>query len=205
MRSGHNRVNHKREVIVKVAANSTHDPEPQPRLALIQGLATGEKLDWSIEKAVEMGVDDLMICQTERSKVKITSDRALDKLVRWRAIVQSACSQSGRNWLPSVSYCQGLAAAFDWLQQRKGVALICQPGGTPSLKAFDEAFAAPNRVTIGAFVGPESGFSSTELELAKSKGAVAVTFSPFIMRTETAGPAILTLLDAKRNAQIQFC
>lgn len=156
---------------------------------LLQGLSRGERMDFVMQKATELGVRRITPVITEFSVVKLEPKRAEKRLQHWRSIGASACEQSGRNILPLVDAPQALR---NWLGENieaPGMRLILKPGGENSLRSVDKDVQQ-----VVLLIGPEGGFSDSEYELAKSTGFCAIGFGPRILRTETAAMAAITAL-----------
>ncbi len=155
--------------------------EPRLRITLIQALAASDKIDWIIEKAVEIGVARVIVTAALRSAVRLDPVRTPRRLQRWRELAIAACCQCGRNQLVPIeataSLDQALRAAGD--AQHKWV---LDPA---SLHALAPAHAQSPDVALA--IGPEGGFDATELELAEQAGFVRIALGPRILRTETAG------------------
>jgi 16S rRNA (uracil1498-N3)-methyltransferase len=157
------------------------------RLTLLQALVAGDKLDWVVEKAVELGVTRIVISPAARSVVRLAGERLTRRLSHWREIVAGACAQCGRNRLPAVEAAASPAAAFAALRdctQR----FVLTPG------AGGKLFAAA--ASIGLAVGPEGGFTEEELQQAETHGFVRTGLGPRVLRTETAGLAAAAALQA---------
>ncbi|WP_407276185.1 16S rRNA (uracil(1498)-N(3))-methyltransferase [Halothiobacillus sp. DCM-1] len=157
---------------------------------LLQALGKGEKMDWVIQKAVELGVHRLTPLSTGRSVVELSDERAERRQQRYRDIAISACEQSGRNTLPRIDPIHSLAEALDATEAE--LRWILHPATTPppSMPA-----ARPRSAAI--LIGPEGGFSAAEVTQAAAAGFIPVTFGPRILRTETAPIVALTILQQR--------
>lgn len=154
-------------------------------LTLIQALVASDKLDWVIEKAVELGAARIVVAPTERSVVRLPGERLARRLAHWRQIVAAACCQCGRNRLPALAFessWRDALAATDAPQR-----FVLTPDAADQL-----ASAAPAPTAIA--VGPEGGLTADEIGLAAQHGFRAVRWSPRVLRTETAGLAALAAL-----------
>ncbi|WP_354687635.1 16S rRNA (uracil(1498)-N(3))-methyltransferase [Cupriavidus necator] len=186
----------KRHAVARIGAHDTAEAEPPFRVTLAQGLAGGDKMDWLIEKAVELGVTAIQPLQASRSVVRLNGERAQKRQAHWQALVQAACEQCGRNRLPEVA---PVANFETWLSQSsdKGARLLVSPRAEQSLPAFvadrREALLAEG-VTL--LIGPEGGLSPDEEQTARQAGFTGVSLGPRILRTETAGLACLATLNA---------
>lgn len=159
-------------------------------LVLVQSLASGEKMDWVVQKAVELGVSGIIPVESERSVARLSGERALRRVEHWRQVAVAACEQSGRNRVPAIEAVVGLR---DYLAaprppHRK---LICAPGAEVRMQQMERPV-----VPIHILVGPEGGWSDSELAAARVAGCVALALGPRVLRTETAGVAALSAMQA---------
>jgi 16S rRNA (uracil1498-N3)-methyltransferase len=158
-------------------------------IVLVQALASSDKMDWVIQKAVELGATGIIPVQAARSVLRLAGERADKKLEHWRQVVIAACEQCGRNRLPFVAPVQSLAACL--AQPSEVARWILAPGGEP-LSAIQ-----PVPSSIHLLVGPEGGWSDEELSLAQRAGSRTVDLGPRVLRTETAGLAALAALQMR--------
>ncbi|MGB5279539.1 MAG: 16S rRNA (uracil(1498)-N(3))-methyltransferase [Gammaproteobacteria bacterium] len=156
------------------------------KIKLIQGISRGDHMDTTIQKTTELGITEIVPVICQRS-ARTTRDRIDKKLGRWRQIAISACEQSGRNRLPVVHE----AATFDQAisHDTSACKLVLDPAATDSIKVIAQQ-AGP----VSVLCGPEGGLSGREIEAACKAGFRRITFGPRILRTETAGPSIVTAL-----------
>ncbi|MEI2418000.1 16S rRNA (uracil(1498)-N(3))-methyltransferase [Orrella sp. JC864] len=156
-------------------------------ITLVQGLPAGEKMDWVIEKAVEMGVSHIVPIAARRSVLALEGARLEKRLARWRSQAVAACEQSGRNRIPRIDAPMGLA---QWLAERPAgsPALLCHPDAAQTLA---QALPAPDAAGFCVLVGPEGGWDEQELREAGRHGVQAVRFGTRVLRTETAGIALV--------------
>lgn len=181
-------------VTVRVRAHHAIERESPLRVTLLQALARGEKMDWVLQKATELGVARIVPVATERSVVQLDGERAGRRLEHWQGIVASACEQCGRNRLPEVLPPHSLAAACELAATSPAsVRLVLAPGATASLAAAASA-AEAGASDVALLIGPEGGLSETELGVAAQAGFVAVAMGPRVLRTETASIAALGVL-----------
>lgn len=165
-------------------------PESPLAITLAQCLSSAERMDWTIEKAVELGARSLAPLASDRSQVRLDAARAARRHEHWLRIVESACVQSGRAWLPALA---PLTPFTDFVTGAPaGRRLILAPGAATPLSA---AGIAPGDAVI-LLAGPESGFSETELAHAITSGFQPVSLGPRTLRTETAGLAAIAALQA---------
>lgn len=161
--------------------------EPRVKLVLAQGLAKGEKMDFIIQKAVEMGAYSVVPVAMEHSVVRLDGVKALKKVERWQKIAESAAKQSKRDIIPQVQQVQTLTQilAKD-NSSTKIIAYECED--KQSLKTALRNAENNNEIDeILLIIGPEGGISEAELEQARQAGAVAVSLGKRILRAETAG------------------
>jgi len=180
------------------ASNATARIEPpvltQPRvqlpIRLAQGLPQGDKMDWVIEKAVELGVACIQPLQAQRSVVKLEARKLAQRSAHWHRVGVAAATQCGQDWLPRLDEPQAAAA---WLAEpaQDSLRLLLDPRGVPGLDALARG-AAPQRIDLA--IGPEAGWDARELDAAERGGWIRVRVGPRILRTETAGLAVLAAL-----------
>lgn len=167
------------------------------RLYLFQGLPKSDKMELIIQKAVELGAYEIIPVITKNAVVKLDAKKERSKLERWQAISESAAKQSGRSKIPKVEKVMLLKEA---LEMASGLDRILIPyenqsGMDTMRKALEET--GEDTRSIAVFIGPEGGFDESEILLAKEQGAVPVSLGRRILRTETAGLAILSLFMMK--------
>ena len=161
------------------------------RLTLVQALQAGEKMDMTMQKAVELGVARIVPVASKRSVVRLDGERAQRRLEHWRGVVASACEQCGRNRVPEVD---ALSALDRWLSQPANTGalrLMLAPGAAQTLG--DLAPPLPGG-DVELLIGAEGGLAPQEVELAAAAGYLSVRLGPRILRTETAGLAALAAI-----------
>jgi 16S rRNA (uracil1498-N3)-methyltransferase len=186
----------KRTAIVQLDEFIDREAEPPYRITLAQGVAGGDKMDWLIEKAVELGVTSVAPLTAERGVVRLSGERAARRQGHWQALVRAACEQCGRNRVPDVAVPQNLDKWLDALPPAEDgeLRLLLSPRaqlGFASLPA--SAPAAPITIVIG----PEAGFSAAEETTIVDAGFATLGLGPRVLRTETAGIAVLAALAAR--------
>lgn len=181
----------KREVRVRVLDRQAVARESPLRLTLAQGVARGEKMDLIVQKATELGVARIVPLLTERSEVKLDAARAEKRLAHWRAVVASACEQSGRARLPEIVPALPLAAWLDTLADDGALRLALLPEASRSSREL--RFAAAGGLLV---VGPEGGLGERDTGALTAAGFDGLRLGPRILRTETAGLAALAALQA---------
>jgi 16S rRNA (uracil1498-N3)-methyltransferase len=178
----------KRSVRVRIENYREVERESRLELVLAQCVSKGERMDYTVQKAVELGVSAIVPLLSARSVVKLDGERWEKKLEHWRGIVVSACEQSGRTRIPHVHPVQKLDA---WLALAgTGTRLVLAPGGHHALKEL------PASAEASLLVGPEGGLDDQEIALAVHRGFIAIGLGPRVLRTETAGVAALAALQA---------
>ena len=174
-------------VSVRCLEKLAESHEPRVRLVLAQGLAKGEKMDFIIQKAVEMGAYSVIPVAMEHSVVRLDGAKAAKKVERWQKIAESAAKQSKRDIIPQVQPVQSMAEMLANCDcTTKIIAYECED--RLSLKAALKAAEAAGGIKeLLLIIGPEGGISEGELELARQAGAVPVSLGRRILRAETAG------------------
>ncbi|MCD8083587.1 MAG: 16S rRNA (uracil(1498)-N(3))-methyltransferase [Clostridiales bacterium] len=181
------------EVWARILEDETDSSELPARLYLFQALPKGDKMDFIIQKAVELGVFQIIPMATRRCVVKLEGKKAENKVQRWNAIARSAAKQSGRMVIPEVTGILTMAEAIA-LAGTMDVRLIpyeLATGMEESRSAFD---AVSPGTSAAIFIGPEGGFDAGEIDAAVKAGIRPVTLGRRILRTETAGMAALSIL-----------
>ncbi|MCL2760061.1 MAG: 16S rRNA (uracil(1498)-N(3))-methyltransferase [Desulfuromonadales bacterium] len=160
------------------------------QITLYQALPKGEKLDFILQKATELGVTHIVLFDSERSVVKIADDKLEKKLTRWRRIVQEAARQSG-SVIPFVDFCENIADLSEF--QKADLKLVLwEEEHNRHLKTVFKDLKIPDSIAV--MVGPEGGFTEEEVAVAKSLGFISVTLGKRVLRTETAGITMLSIL-----------
>ena len=181
------------EVRVSVLEELEADTELPSRIYLFQGLPKNDKMELIVQKAVELGAYEIIPVAVKRAVVKLDAKKAAKKVERWNGIAESGAKQSGRAVIPKVT---GVMDYKEALAYAKKLDIIMMPyelaEGMADTKAFIERIE-PGQ-SVGIFIGPEGGFDREEVELAVSAGAKIVTLGKRILRTETAGLAVLSIL-----------
>lgn len=158
--------------------------ETKGEITLIQALPSGDKMDWIIEKAVEMGVSHLIPIQAERSVLRLQGERMHKRLERWQRIIESATEQCGRTKLMTLSPVQSI---HDLIFSNR--TFVCQPNAGHALQSILTQ-STPSAISL--LIGPEGGWSDKELQTLINHGAQAIQFGNRVLRTETAGIALVS-------------
>ncbi|MBS0337418.1 MAG: 16S rRNA (uracil(1498)-N(3))-methyltransferase [Proteobacteria bacterium] len=177
------------EVEVEIGQFSPLERESPLDVTLVQGISSGDRMDLTIQKVVELGVAAIQPVLAERSVVKLKGERGDSRREHWQRVAASACEQCGRNRVPAVAAAVPVAA---YQAPQGALKLLLAPGAQSGLRSVQSASGRP--VVFAA--GPEAGFSPREEALFVSAGFVPVHLGPRILRTETAGPAALAALNA---------
>ena len=179
-----------RSVTVRLGKREPVERESPLAITLVQGLASAERMDFVVQKAVELGAAAIVPVATARSVSRLDGARARRRLDHWREVAIAACEQCGRNRLPRLDppgeLSQWLAAPSD-----ARLRLLLAPEGASSLSEVARPAGA-----IEVLIGPEGGLAPEETAAAIGAGFRAVRLGPRILRTETAGPAMLAALNA---------
>lgn len=163
------------------------------KITLFQGLAKGEKMETIIQKAVELGVYEIVPVAAGRCVVHLDDARAKKKVARWNTIAKSAAKQSGRQYVPRVADVMNIKQALEYAGEIDQILLPYEEakGMAHTRKCLEEVKDAGS---VGIFIGPEGGFEKSEVEQAKELGAKIITLGHRILRTETAGMTVLSIL-----------
>jgi 16S rRNA (uracil1498-N3)-methyltransferase len=160
-------------------------------ITLYQGLPKGEKLDMILQKCTELGVAELVPFHAARSVARIAAERVADRLQRWQKIVLEAARQAGRSSVPQVDFAADLAAVTRHANQELRL-LLWEGEMERGVKSVLRSCPMP--ASIAVLVGPEGGLTDDEAAMAQAAGFVPVTLGQRILRTETAGLAVLAIL-----------
>jgi 16S rRNA (uracil1498-N3)-methyltransferase len=177
----------KKEVTVEILERQELDTESPLGITLLQSMLKGEKMDFVIQKATELGVKEIRPVLTERSQVTETR-----KLPRWRKIAEEASRQSGRNTIPLIHEPADIPSLFAGAGPLSaGGIIFWEKKGEALPDALDKFKGVP---AISLFTGPEGGFSENEIEQATARGFVAATLGKRILRAETAAIAVVSIV-----------
>jgi 16S rRNA (uracil1498-N3)-methyltransferase len=183
----------KRGTEVEVLAARAAGNESPLRIVLLQALARGEKMDWILQKATELGVVAIVPVASERSEVRLDGERAGKRSTHWRSVVVSACEQSGRATVPAVAAPGPLADAMAGLPTGAR-RLLLDPQAAHGMRTLD----VPTDGVVLA-IGPEGGWSVRDLATLREHGFEGLRLGPRVLRTETAGIAAIAALQASRG------
>lgn len=181
----------KKRVSAEVKAQTGRDVELPYAITLAQALPESSKMDWIIEKAVELGAAAIQPLSAQRCVMRLSGERAEKKQAHWQGIIVAASEQSGRNRLAQLG---ALSDFKSWItQQDLHRRILLSPRAEQSLA--DWARHHPPQA-LALLIGPEGGFSEAEESMAVSQGALMLSMGPRVLRTETAGLAALAALNA---------
>ncbi|SDI93376.1 16S rRNA (uracil(1498)-N(3))-methyltransferase [Billgrantia gudaonensis] len=176
----------RKQVVARIETVEAGRGESPLAVHLGQAIAKGDRMDYAIQKAVELGVAAITPLYTEHGDVRLKGDRAARKLTHWQAVAGSACEQCGRAVVPRVHPPVELA---EWLAGRhEALRLVLHPGGGGALERSEIPAA------VALLIGPEGGLAESEVEAAQGEGFVPLGLGPRILRTETAPVVALSLL-----------
>lgn len=177
----------RRSASIEIGEFVPHSLESPLELVLLQGVSRGERMDYTVQKAVELGVSRIVPVLTERTVVNLKGDRQEKRREHWQGVVNAACEQSGRNRVPEVAAIAPFAAAL--AEVTEGLKLVLHHRAETSLGALP---LPQGPVTL--LIGPEGGLSEQEIAAATAAGFVPLRLGPRVLRTETAAVAALSVL-----------
>lgn len=180
-----------KSVTIQVTGRQINRSESGLQLTLAQGISRGDRMDFTLQKSVELGVTAIQPLITQKSTVRLDAERAEKKLRHWRSVIHSACEQCGRSLVPTIAPPTTLT---QWLlDSADEFRIVLDPGATDSLAALSVQSAC----TI--IVGPESGFSGEELEQLRASNVHPASIGPRVLRTETAAAAAIAILQSRHG------
>ena len=176
---------------VRVAVGSHHERERESPLSitLLQGVSSSDRMDFIIQKAVELGVAAVQPVLTAKSVVRLSNERGAAKLVHWQRVAIAACEQCGRNRVPEIGEALPISR---YVPHDASTKIVLSPLAPKNLTQFVQS-------PLTLAVGPEAGFDAAEEDLLAQKGFVPARLGPRILRTETAALAALAALNALRG------
>jgi len=179
----------KREARVRLIEFLATERESPVDITLALGISAGERMDYSLQKATELGVAAIQPLATERSVVRLAGERADKRLAHWQHVVTAACEQCGRNRVPAVAPVQKLDAYLAAVDRSQRLLMLSPDAATPLKTARQSA-------CVVLLIGAEGGFAPAEYAAAQASGFEPVRLGPRILRTETAPVAALAVLQA---------
>ncbi len=203
-----------KQAFAQLGQHQPAEAELAGHITLVQGLASGEKMDWIVEKAVELGAARIIPIAAQRSVLQLSGERLHKRMDHWRRIVRSASEQCGRNRLLTMEEPRPLRQYLLDMETAPSTVLFCHPGASQTLAEALGALGSsplggsktdisPNGQAerISLLVGPEGGWSDEEQALMGRHGLTPVTFGQRVLRTETAGLALIAAVSALRGWQ----
>ncbi len=173
----------KKQVLAKIISKCQNKNEPVLKITLFQGIPKGDKMELTIQKCIEIGVDRIVPVITENTVVKI-GDKAEKKITRWNKIAEAAAKQCGRGKIPVVSKIMTFKEAVENSKFLDNAIIPYEKEKNNSISNFIKNFKGKS---IGIFIGPEGGFSESEINLCHQNKIISVSLGKRILRTETAG------------------
>jgi len=181
----------KDHVSVRIGPWRSREAEPSVRVVLLQGLSARERMDFTVQKAVELGVAEIFPIEMRRSVMRLAEERATRRIEHWQNLAVAACEQCGRNRVPEV---HPVSALPDWLGAHSAASgeqrLILSTTADRRLRDL------PVPQALLLLAGPEGGFAPEELDMVQACGFIAVRLGPRVLRTETAALAALAAIQA---------
>ncbi len=179
----------RKEVTVQIDSAELMDKESSCQIHLAQALVKDDRMEWIIQKAVELGVTGIVPLSSERCSVKLSNDALQKKYRQWRRIIISACEQCGRNTIPGIQDVQGL---INFIKKPSAVDnYMLHPGGSASWRNYRFS------TNIGLLIGPEGGFSDNEVMSLHAHGCKPLMLGSRVLRAETAAVAAISILQAQ--------
>ena len=180
----------RRSAIIEIGEFVACSVESPLELVLLQGISRGERMDYTVQKAVELGVSRIVPVLTERTVVNLKGERQEKRREHWQAVVNSACEQSGRNRVPAVAPVTPFATAIAAsAEQQGGLQLVLHHRAETDLNALPTP-----QGPVSLLIGPEGGLSAQEIAAAVAVGFVPLRLGPRVLRTETAAVAAMSVL-----------
>lgn len=181
------------EVLCELRFIKEYGVELSSKVYLFQGLPKGDKMELIIQKAVELGVYEIIPVRTKRVIVKLDDKKESKKIARWQQIAEGGAKQSGRGLIPEVKPVMGFAEALKYAGSLDA-ALIPYEKAEGIQKTRSIIHDLKGKKSVAIFIGPEGGFDEKEVEDAMNQGVFPVTLGRRILRTETAGLTMLSIL-----------
>ena len=177
-----------KKTLIAIESKLTVNNESNLSITLIQGLSRTDRMETTIQKSVELGVNKIIPLLCQRSNTKLAHDKRQKKIAYWNKVAISACEQSGRGTVPVISEIKTLQD-IEYEMDTNALKLTLNPNAQASLK---ELIYQQQKIEI--FIGPEGGLNKEEIQLLNAYEFTDISFGPRILRTETAGPAVISAL-----------
>lgn len=179
----------RQQVCVRIVDSHVPGNESVLRITLVQAISRGERMDYCLQKATELGVFCIQPVMCRRVEVRLNEKRQAKRLAHWRGVVVSACEQSGRAVIPDV---REPVSLHEWMMTADEFPqLVLDPQAEVKISSLSTI-----QGSLSILVGPEGGLSRQELDDVMTQGVMAVSLGPRVLRTETAGPAAIAVLQA---------
>jgi len=179
----------RRSALIDVGEFVLRSPESLLELVLLQGVSRGERMDYTVQKAVELGVSRIVPVLSERTVVNLKGERQEKRRVHWQGVVNSACEQCGRNRVPVVAAVQSFAQVLAETAETDSLKLVLHHRAETDL-----AMLPAPRGAVSLLIGPEGGLSGQEIAAAEAAGFIPLRLGPRVLRTETAALAAISVL-----------
>ena len=177
-------------VLIRITGSRPLNNESPLKITLVQAICRGERMDNALQKATELGVFCIQPLMSHRVGVRLDDTRRVKRVKHWQGVVISACEQSGRAVVPEVNEPLSIS---DWISASgQSGRLVLDPFAEKKLSSL-----TIEGDSVSILVGPEGGFTEEEVEQLCADGVTAVSLGPRVLRTETAGPAAIAVLQAK--------
>lgn len=177
-----------------IASQQPNNSESPVSITLVQGISRGDRMDATVRQATELGATRIVPVETRHSLTRLEGRRRVQRCAHWRAILVSACEQCGRSTMPSL---EPITALPDWLEsfpESGSQGFVLLPDAADAL-----ATTAGEGKSFAVLIGPESGLDAAEAEQALAAGLRPAHLGPRVLRTETAGPAAISILQARHG------
>ena len=179
-----------KRVLARLLDSTIPGKESPLKITLVQAICRGERMDYALQKATELGVFCIQPLISQRVEVRLDLARQAKRMKHWQGVVISACEQSGRAVVPEV---KSPLSMFEWMAEADySPRVVLDPFAENKLSGL-----SVEGDTISVLVGPEGGFTQEEVDAVCLRGLTAVSLGPRVLRTETAGPAAIAVLQAK--------
>jgi 16S rRNA (uracil1498-N3)-methyltransferase len=178
-----------KKLAARIESSTAVATESDLACEIIQGLARADHIDWMIQKTTELGVSGITLFNAERTQTPVKPAQLQKKMNHWRGIAISACEQSGRALLPTITFHSGLTQAQ--AASSAECKLLLEFSGPSLASALDRP-----RTPVSILLGPEGGLNPDEIDLAKSSGFDPVSLGPRVLRTETAAASALAIVQS---------
>ncbi len=187
-------------VLAAIGGGRAVDRESPFAITLVQCVPRGDRMDFVVQKATELGVARIVPVLSQRGVVRLDERQAESKTAHWRAVAVNACEQCGRNRLPSIDTAQPLLSYLGESSPSAGPRWVFEPESAaprPDIPRHTDADGTPAGAAVEIAIGPEGGFASDELEAFRVAGFSQVALGPRILRTETAAIAAVVWMQAR--------